>query len=328
MPGSALDYQLVSITAEERLVEFSTAFDAAYVAAESTPWAMDLGLVINSRYRQRIPVPVDAPCVKLASGDDHYRELYVGDIEFEPAPYSDGIKEKSDVIEAPDFVGWGQAPENMAREFRRNLNAITAAMLEANPYLDIYRVRRPGGNTASTINLFSASHKVNLIDSARGTQSNVIAQGTYVNFTEDLHTAVRTHFSGWKAANGEKMELVATDLLVPTGRVAAAEKYYGRDTIIEEGTAGVIQAPNIYQNAVKVHEVAKLTDADYVYYVCRQIPAWVVQTGGTPDEIRFDKTSDSWKRDGLIKIGYRAIQGVAGLLPHGILRVDLKATSR
>lgn len=327
-PGAATVPQLISKTAEEYLEEFSARFDGAYVAAEADPWAERLGLTITSRFKQRIPIPVDAPSIRRAIGDPLFRRLYVGELQFEPAKYEDGVEELADVLEAPDFVGWLQAPENMAREFRRYSNKLVATMLEANPYLDLYTIRKPGGITASTINLFSASHKVNLVDSSFNTQSNLIAQGTHLTFDETLLDAVTRHFAEYKAANGEPMALQLTDVLVPTGRATAARKFFGRDTVIEEGSAGVIRAPNVFQNAANVNVAHELTDADYVYFLASAVPAWVLQTGGPPEQFIFDRNSDAFKKDGYLKLGYRQVKGTAGLVPHGILRVDLKSEAR
>lgn len=326
--GGATVPELVSRPANEQLTEFSSDFDAAFVAGEEESWSTRLGLVVNSRFKRIIPIPVDAPSIKRAIGDPKFRKLFVGELEFSPLKYRDGISELIDVIEADGFSGWARAPENMAREFRRYPNKLVAALLEANGYLDFYKIKRDGGDTASAIELFSASHPVNLAKSSLGTQSNMIDQGTHTNFDETLMIAVEQHFAGWKAANGEKMSMRPRYVLVPTGRAHAARKFFARDTVIEEGTAGVVAAPNIFQGTIETIQVDHLTDADYVYFVAEGVSPWVVQTPGAPDQKMFDSNSEWSRLNGEVAIWYEQVFGVAGLLPNGILRVDLKSSAR
>lgn len=326
--GGATVPELVSRPANEQLTEFSSDFDTAFVAGEEESWSTRLGLVVNSRFKRIIPIPVDAPSIKRAIGDPKFRDLFVGELEFSPDKYFDGIQELVDIIEADGFSGWANAPGNMAREFRRYPNKLVAALLEANGNLDFYKIKRDGGDTASTIALFASTHPVNLAKSGLGTQSNVIDQGTHTDFDETLMIAVERHFAEWKAANGEKMGMRPRYVLVPTGRAHAARKYFARDTVIEEGTAGVIAAPNIFQGTVEVIQVDHLTDADYVYFVAAEMSPWVVQTPGAPDEKRLDSNSEWSRLNGKVAIWYEQIFGVAGLLPHGIFRVDLKSEPR
>lgn len=326
--GGALTQDLVSRPANQQLDEFSSDFDAAFVAGEEESWSTRLGLNVTSQFKRIIPIPVDAPQIKRAVGDRKFRHLFVGEMQFSPDPYFDGVEELINVVEADGFSGWSGAPENMAREFRRYPNKLVAALLEANGYLDFYRIRRDGGDTASAIELFSASHPVNLAKTSLGVQSNVIAQGSHTSFDETLMTAVDRHFLEWKAANGEAMGMRVRYVIVPVGRAHAARKYFARDTVIEEGTAGVVAAPNIFQGTVEVIPSIHLTDADYVYFVADGVAPWAVQTGGAPTQKMLDSNSEWSLLNGKVAIWYEQVFGVAGLLPNGILRVDLKSEAR
>jgi hypothetical protein len=333
----ATPQQLLQRDASQSVIEFSQEFDAAFVAAPSTQWSRQFGLVVPGKFRHTIPIPVDAPGFVERSGDDGMRELYARSLSFQPKEWVDGVTADARTLEGPDFIGWQKAPANMAQEAIRHPDILVAALLEDNPLLDFYRIERPGGSTASTIHLFDASHPVNVFDTTLSTQGNLIAQGSYTDFSEALLTAVVGHFDAWKAANGKPMNLVPSHVIVPAGRIVAAQKFFARDTIVEilknvvgnENVAASL-TPNVFQNTVVPVKVNELTDADYVYFVCAAsgVKPWALQDGGTPEEIIYDKTSDHYKNTGKVGIKYVLVQGVAGCLPHAILRVDLKSTSR
>jgi phage major head subunit gpT-like protein len=323
--------------ASQAVIEFSQEFDSVFVAAPSDQWSRQFGLVVPGKFRHTIPIPIDAPGYVERSGDDGMRELYARSLSFEPKEWVDGVTVKASMLEGPDFIGWNKAPTNMAQEALRHPDQLVATMLEANPLLDFYRVERRGGSVASTIHLFDALHPVNVFETSRGVQSNLIAQGSYVDFTEALLTAVVGRFRAWQAANGRPMHLVPSHVLVPAGRLIAAQKFFARDTLLEAvktvaGTenVGAVLAPNVFQNTIVPVVVDEFTDADYVYFVCASAASkpWALQDGGAPEEIVYDKTSDHYKNTGFVGIKYILTQGVAGCLPHAIMRVDLKSTAR
>jgi len=326
-----------SYEAGQALTVFSQEFDAAYVAAPSDQWSRAFGLTVSGKFRHTIPIPVDAPGFREALGDDPMRSLFHGSLSFQSKEWVDGITELARVLEGPDFSGWGAAPANIAQEAARNPDVLVAAMLEANPLLDLYRVELPGGSVASAVNLFHASHPVNLVDSSFGTQGNVIAQGTYTGFTRALMKAVVEHFAAWKAANGRPQRLSPTHVLCPPGRIVEAREFFARDSIAEvvanvlgtENVAAVLQ-PNVFRGTITPVQVDELTDADYVYFVCGGAAAkpWVLQDGGAPEQIVFDKDSELYKNKYRVGIKFLLTQGVAAALPGPILRVDLKASSR
>jgi phage major head subunit gpT-like protein len=323
--------------AQVAITEFSQEFDAAFVAAPADQWSRQFGLVIPGKFRRTIPVPVDAPGYVERSGDDQLRELYERSMSFEPKEWVDGVTVKASKLEGPDFIGWAGAPSRMAIEAMRNPDVLTAAMLESNPLLDFYRAERRGGSVASTINLFHASHPVNVFDTALSTQSNLIAQGSYTDFTDAMVTAIVERFMAWKAANGRPMNLVPTHVLVPRGRLIAAKKFFARDTLIElvKNVAGAenvsaVLGPNVHQGTITPVAVPEFSDADYVYVIASGAPtkAWVLQDGGAPETIVYDKTSEKYKDSGKIAVKNILTQGVAACLPHSIMRVDLKSTAR
>ena len=70
----------------------------------------------------------------------------------------------------------------------------------------------------------------------------------------------------------------------------------------------------------------EFTDADYVYFVADMAP-WVVQVGPLEQQ-QFDRSSEWSRMSGKVAIWNEQVFGAAGLLPHGILRVDLKSEAR
>lgn len=325
-------YHLVSRDAQQALTEFSNAFDAAFVAAESDPWASQLGMASTSpALKTTWPIPISAAGYKERKGDDKLRSLYERSMSMTIKEWVDGVAEKAAIVEAPDFLGWQREPQNMALEARRLPQTLVAELvLEANPLLDFYRFEAPGGSVASTIRLFAANHPVNVLDSRMGTFDNDLDATAGIGTA--LVQAVKLHFRNLKAPNGKPMKLKLSDWMVPASREDETLDFFQRDYIVQaiqnvaanENVAAVM-VQNRHKGTVRVVVADELTSDSYGYAIANggQIPAWVVQTGsGSPEEIRYDKNDALYKDTGKIGVKYVLKMGVAGCLPHGIARLN------
>jgi hypothetical protein len=326
-------YQLISHDAQQALTEFSEAFDAALAVAPPETWAMQLGYHHQSNsVKTTFPIPLSQAGFRERLGDDKLRALYEKSLSIIPREWYDGVKAPSRVVEAPDFIGWTSEPARIANEWLRHPNTITAEMLHDNPLLDLYRIERPGGSTASAVTLFSASHPVNIGVPELGTFDNDIAGSV----NEALITALKLYFRTLPGPNGKPMGLRLGSLLVPAALeeqfrdlleldvvVRAIENQAGSDNV------GGVAVNNRHKGTVGLVVGDELEDANLVYALAVTStgapgPApWVLQTTGAPEEIRYDKDSELWKDTGDVAVKYVGLAGVAAALPHGIVRVTI-----
>jgi len=323
----ATPYLMQPRDAQLALTEFSEAFDAALAIGDPDPWSARLGyLHTSSSVRTRFPLPISQAGFRERLGDDVLRDLYAVSLDVVPKEWVDGVKVKARLIEDGDFVGWAKEPANMAREAMRHKNELVAAMLEANPYLDLYRVERPGGSTASAVELFSASHPVNIRDSGLSTFDNDIAG----SINEALITALKLYFRTLKGPNGKPLGLQLGSLLVcPTHEEAVAD-LLTQDTLVQAvtnvgGTENVGGIPKRNRHKDVSFDVsAELSSTSFLYAFAKDgPPAWVLQTVGMPEEIVFDKTDTLYKETGEVGLKYVLEEGVAAALPHGVVRVTI-----
>lgn len=127
-------FQLISKEAQVALTEFSQEFNLALVQPGVEPWSRELGLYKASRaLRTWFPVPVSAAGYTEFRGDLKYRELFEKRIELIPKTWQDGVSELAQIIEAPDFIGWQDQPNAMARAAISLPNELVQQQLEANP---------------------------------------------------------------------------------------------------------------------------------------------------------------------------------------------------
>lgn len=320
-------YNLVSGDAQRALEEFSTAFDQAFTAPDAeTQWAQQFGLYNQSRaIRTTYPIPVSAAGYVERKGDDKMRSLYTRSMSLFPKQWVDGVAEDAMIIEAPDFIGWGDEPARIAVEARRQPNRLVAAMLEANPNLDFYR-----DDTLKTdlgIPLFSAaSHPVNIFDTSLGAFGNITTGFSAIN--SDLFKSVMTKFRARKAANGKPLGLRVTDLIVPGALEQQARDFLESDlmryAILAGGSNTQETSNNRFKNVVNLVVADELTDVDSIYFISSAGPKpWIVQHGGTPEEIRYDKTDAMYKDTNKVGVKYVLEINVGAALPHAIERADL-----
>ncbi|MFA5706317.1 MAG: Mu-like prophage major head subunit gpT family protein [Candidatus Neomarinimicrobiota bacterium] len=315
----------ISGDAQRALEEFSTEFDAALAAEEAVPWSRMFGVAHTGLFRATFPIPVSSAGYVARKGDDRYRTLFERSLTMIPEEFHDGVEAKALEVEAPDFIGWGGEPARIARETRRFANVLTAAMLEANGRLSFYADRDLG--TASAYNLFDDTHPGNVFDDSVAAFDNL---HTAAAINAAMMKAAFIRFATRPAPNGKPMGLTPTHMIVPSALAQEAKDFLESDNIqtaLTQGANATTPAGytnNRWKNIVELVVAKELTNATYVYLIDANGPApWITQVAETPEEIRFDKDSDYYKRTGKIAIGYNLVAGVAGALPHAIERIQI-----
>jgi len=344
-------YHMVPRDVQIALTEFSSDFDAAFALGDVEQWAGMVGrLVTSDVLRTVFPLPLGAAGYKLRNGDDKMRRLYERSMAMSIVEWVDGVKEKAKIVEtAGDWIGWDSAPADMAAEAVRHPNVLVADMLAQNPYLDFYRVERPGGSTASARALFASDHPFNVLDSSYGTFDNDWSDGDTVQgetvpseINATLVKQCRKHFRSINGPNGRPLGLRFAGFLITARHEEAAADAFKRDALLEAlatgGTTDYVggATPNRFFNTPYIVG-DELTgdlpsgatgDVDTIYaYGTKQggttPPPWVVQRGTTTEEIRYDKDSDYYKDTGFVGVKEVLSMAAAGALPHGIVRIDL-----
>lgn len=323
-------FNQVSRDAQTALTEFSSEFDSVFTAPDADPWAERCGLVNTSTaIRTTYPIPIDAAGYKVRKGDDRMRRLMERSLSMSPIEWVDGVQELASVVEAPDFIGWGGAPSRMATEASRLPNVLVAALLAANPYLDLYRVEKPGGSVASTIHLFDTTHPVNIFDAGKGVFTNV---GTAAKIGVDFTKAAKIRFRKRKAPNGKAGGYRFTHLLVPSALEEEAREFYESDNIILAVTnkagsenVGGVPTNNRHKGTVEVIVCDELEEDNVVYPmdVRKGAYPWIIQNGGGPEEIPYTKLDGLYKDKGMIGVKYVLKMAVAAALPHAIERITI-----
>lgn len=323
----ATPYNLVSADAQLRLTEFSDAFAAQLAIGAPNTWAKDFGQVISSGAIKTIsPIPVSAAGYKLRQGDDKMRKLYERHVTIMPTEYQDGVQEKAMIIEAPDFIGWGEEPAKIANEAQRQPNNLVAALLKANPTLEF-----------DGLPLFSASHPVNVLDDSvadvAGSKvfSNLFASG--VVGSAIFANAIQS-FGTRPGPNGQPLGVSnrVTHVLVPPALERKFAEFLNGDLMYSvmlggspaDASSTNRAQSNIYKGAVQLVVGYELQEADQVYWIAAGGPKpWIVQDGGSPEEMRYDKDSDFYKDTGYIGVKYVLRMGCAAALPHGIAKQNI-----
>lgn len=317
----ATPFNLVSADAQQRLTEFSDAFMTAYSLAAPNLWAREHGLLYSSRAIKSVfPLPVSAAGYKLREGDDKMRALYEKSCTVMPKEYQDGIKEKAQIIEAPDFIGWQQEPQKVATETLRFPNKLVAQLLKDNPTLEF-----------DAKALFADDHPINVLDDSvkdvAGNTSfdNNLSSGTLAGGA--VGSAVE-YFAKLPGPNGEVMGLQLTHVLVPSALQRKFREYLESDlmynAMLQGGSGTNLISNNIYSNAVTPIFCPELKDADVVYWLAAGGPQpWILQDCGPPEEVHYDKDSDFYKDTGFIAIKYILSMGAAAALPHAIAKQQI-----
>jgi hypothetical protein len=334
-----------SFDSQRALEQFSSAFNSAFAAADpSSEWAKAFGLVETSQaLLLTYPMSISAAGYVERKGDDAARDMYSRSISVTPLEWTDGVKAQKRRLEQSDFAvqAWTSEAASMAVEARRFANTLTARLLHANANIQLYKDATLGIDAG--IALFSTSHQVNIFDSSKGTFKNTLAGGgadfSGNSFDQAMMRAVLKHGrTQIKGANGQPMGINYTDVIVHPDWEQDAKDFLESDLVravfLEGGTGAQkntqLTTNNRYKgiiNLVVADELAQVSgvDPDKVYFVDRnsRCKPWILQDGGTPEEVMFGADSEFCKNTGLVKVNYNLLAGVTGALPHGILRVDL-----
>lgn len=335
----------LSFDAQRALEQFSSAFQSAFEAADpSAEWAKAFGLVETSQaLLLTYPMSISAAGYTERRGDDASRDMYSRSISVTPIEWTDGVKAQKRRLEQSDFAvqAWAREAANMAKEARRHANILTARMLHANANIQLYKDATLGVDAG--IALFSSSHQVNIFDSSKGTFKNVLAGGgadfSGNSFDQSMMRAVLKHGrTQIKGANGQPMGVNYDTVIVHPDWEQDAKDFLESDLVravfLEGGVGSTkntqLTTNNRYKgimNLVVADELAQVSgvDPDKVYFVDSKHGAkpWILQDGGTPEEIMFGTDSEFCKNTGMVKVNYVLLAGVTAALPHPILRVDL-----
>ncbi len=337
-------YLQVSRDAAQSLTEFSDAFRSALTLADDFPiWSEALGYALStSALKSTFPIPVDAAGYKAFKGNMKYRSLYARSLSMITTPWQDGVEALLSVIQAPDFLGWVEAPANMAREWRRLPNQLVADMLAESaldgPLLDFYR--DADSKTASTRRLFAGDHPCNVFKSSVGTFDNrkttTIAEIRNGTFFKEISQYFRT----LKGANGKPLGLRmgGGEFLIPVEHEELFKEVLESDDLVRavsntgglDATTNVVAAiprNNIYKGTFGRTVGEELEDQDHFYAIASggdaaNVP-WVVMKEAGPEEIVFDASSERCRDTGMVSIGYRGNMNAAACLPHRIVRVEI-----
>lgn len=333
----------VSRDAARALEEFSDEMRGALVATEVNNWAGALGFVrTTDALKTTFPIPIDAAGYKEFKGDIKFRHLYARSLSMKGRMWSDGVEALAAEIEAPDFIDWAGAPENMATEWLRLPNEMVADMLAAGslagPLLDFYR--DPDSETASTRRLFATDHPFNVLKPSIGSWDNTLQCTTAQIKSGEIFDRINDRFRSIKKPNGKPMGIKfdGGNLLIPSTRETLFESVLKEDLLIRAvSNAGVPDASANVVSAVttsnrykgKSYTVAdELEDQDHFYAIAAPKPGlhcWVVQKQGAPEEIRHDKDSHKYKETLRVGVAYVGHGNAAACLPHRIIRVQITA---
>lgn len=321
-------------TSQSALTEYSDAFKAALVLADVEDWATVLGFASTSNAIKSVyPLPIYAAGYQEFEGEVKYRSLYGRMLTMRGKQWQDGVTEKKAVIEADDFMGWGEQPAAMALEAKRLPNQIVADMLALNtfagPALDLYRDL---DNSAADVvkNLFATDHLNNVLDSNYGTFNNI---KTASALDDAMLVAAKAHFRSIKGPNGKPLGLRMTHLLVPAALEQQARDLLESDILVQavmnvagDQNVGGVGVPNRHKGTVTLIVSDELTSDTRVYPLALNKPGlkpWIVQTSGAPLELVKDESSDYYKDTLKVSFAHVIDANAGAAFPQPILRVTI-----
>jgi phage major head subunit gpT-like protein len=320
----------ISHDAQEALTQFSAQFDAAFAAATEVQWASQFGVVDSSgALKTTYPITVSQAGYRERKGDEKLRTLGERSLSMTTKEWYDGVEIEAIKLEAPDFMGWGKQPQLMAAAAARMPNLLIADLLHANPLLDFYSVKYDGGVTASAIRLFADAHPVNIFDTTKGTFDN---DHSITRLDKTSVEAIKNRFRAKKGPDGRRLGLNWTHVLVPSILVETFKDFFEVDytaTIVTNvaGSENVSAIPNNnrHKGSVVIVEAPDLQD-DAIFYpidATSALAPWVIMTGGSPEEIVYDKTSEKYKDTGKVATKRILRAAAAAALPHAIERITI-----
>lgn len=326
-------YRSYTVDAQTALTEFSNEFAAALAVQEPTGWAQSIGVYKETgSIKATFPVSIHAAGYHEYKGNSKFRDLFSRSLSVTKKQWQDGVEAMARVIESDEFSGWNEEPANIAREGARQPAKLVAAMLNANPLLDIYKVEIDGAPVASAVNLFHAAHPVNMLDASKGTFDN---DETYSALDDSFMQAAMNDFLTRKGSNGESLGLTLKAFLIPPELLVQMKKFLESDLLLEavKNAGGTIVSgfgnSNVWKGTVELIVAPELsvysTTTFYGLDTAATAKPWVLLSGGAPEERVYDKTSDKYKDTGLVAVSYILDMGVAAALPHAITRYTYSA---
>ncbi len=313
----------VSGDAQRALEQFRLDFLTALSSAAPDAWATLYGLANTSTaIKTTYPLSISAAGYVEAKGDFQMRSMYERSLSMKTKTWTDGIAEYAKVIEAPDFIGWGDEPAKIAIEGARLPNQLVAAVLHANANLGLYADENL--NVASTIPLFSDVHPVNIFDTSFGTFDNDHA----MTLGTAGVAAMLTRWRQKKGPNGKPAGRRVTHWLVPAALEEPCRTFLSSDlmynAILASGTNVNQVSNNIYKGFIQLVVCDELLDDTLVYAIDAKGPKpWIVQQAGAPEEIIYDRNSELYKSQFKLGIKYKLEANAAAALPHAIERITL-----
>ena len=166
---------------------------------------------------------------------------------------------------------------------------------------------------------------MNIFDSGFGTFDNDHGASA---FDSDLLSAAMTRFRAKKGANGKPMGLRLSHVLAPGALEQTVRDFLESDlmrlALLEQGANVQGTTNNRFKNAVDLVVCDELTATDKIYLIAANGPRpWILQDGGSPEEIRYDKSDALYKDTGKVGVKYVLTMAVAAALPHAIERITL-----
>jgi phage major head subunit gpT-like protein len=310
-----IEFQQVSPDAQVALTEFRDDFAMAFAQGSVDAWADRLGLGVTSRaLRTRWPVPVDAAGYSEFKGEMKYRSLYQKMIELMPKTWQDGVAELASVIEAPDFVGWPQAPEAMAMAALSLPNEIIAALLEAGTSTPSW-----DGITGAEY-FFDTGKPYNIFDVSVGTFDNTFSGGDTTLTSANVKLADE-RFRKMKGPNGKPLKLRLTHVLTGPANFWAAQDILKNAQAVLVVDSDFAAGENMLKGYAQPIAVDEFTSDTAWYALALNKPGmfpWIVQTDGAPESIIQDKSDALYKTK--LQVAFASIRrGNGGLaLPHCI----------
>lgn len=237
-------FQLFDAKAQAYLTAYDATFNKSAsiignVGAYAEPFMFQPPeLTSDSVQLTRIPVPLTAPELILFEGRQHFQENGTGYIELQKAPYTGGVKEFLERINAVDWTGFSSAPEVFAElinswpsqqcvsqlataENTLSWDGITnflATTKYSNPYNT--KMMLPGTTTLATYKNFWAATQLT-VPNAQALRNDLINRRGFDNRPLGYSGTHLVHSPNLTDA----AEAVCLDLRLPGGATNPFEKY-------------------------------------------------------------------------------------------------------
>jgi phage major head subunit gpT-like protein len=253
-------YDLVSRDAQTALTEFRTEFLGALEQGDVDTWAETYGLTVNSRALKTVyPIALYGALYKEFKGDVKYRSLSEKSIELTPKTWQDGVAELASVIEAPDFIGWGDQPDAMAKAALCIANELITELLEGGV---------SGQCQFDQQAFFDTDHPVNILKGSAVFSNDFTGAGT--DFTLDNVKLAKQRFRDLKAPNGRSAGLEMTHVAIPNDLVELYKDLFEADMLIQslDGSDTFGSVPNRHKGTVKPIVLLDASDPAAWYPPC------------------------------------------------------------